>query len=205
MQLIKQPLKFSIDALAESLISDFKRLTGIFWETPLDLLKELNKIIQALTNDDLRNVSVRRENLHAIINDKLGLCQATYKTIINTCAANQVFFNYHEKTSIQRALNYNDRNAFNQTLKKQLMSSDIQNVILNAFESPTWELSRGALQSLKNDDDRAEVVYRSIFSAYIFCSFKTQRQFTNISPEILQKHITCNSTITFVIRFRGHL
>ena len=181
---------------ATELTAEFLRLTELRWQLPPDLNTALQSLFDALGPESLRPPEDRQCELYATINAKLKLGQPSFKRVLDTAAEHNIFFNYHQKAGIQRAVDYNDRAALFEILLRSPALPKALSEIAQQFQSPTWEETRQALKTVLAEDARSHQVQRAIFSAYAFLCFQTP---------LIHTHFAGDKPDTYLPGFYDHL
>ena len=159
----------------EALHEEFQTLTGLSWTLPKEVAEALEAVFTHLGQEALHPAAVRHRELQAAINTKLRLNQAAHKNVLNSAADHRVYFNYHEKAQILRSLDYRDRPKFFEVMLRKSVAPRVLQNVAEKFETLSWEATALAFTSAMRGEERAEQIRRSIFAAFAFQSFKTDR------------------------------
>jgi len=167
--------------LLNSLLQEFRQVTGADFRLPDDLRNQARRVLVQLDRTSLLSPPVRQAGAFTHINSKLRLNKEAVAQTYGSAAARGVTFNHNEKRSIEKAFDCTDFSTFRHVIDSKNLSSNIAATILKTFnplsqketlERFTKECKETTNPRLKRvDATMTATMLEAIFSGYLFSCF----------------------------------
>lgn len=181
-----------------NLLQEFNEWLNLSFSCPEDLMAEAEQVFTYSGGKGLKGQNERNAELIALVNSKLNLNKWPIRKFIDSLAKHSIYFNYHEKLTLQRFFDKNLRSNFEDWASRKGINSSN----LSLFRPITKQETIAGLHDLLNSgkvnrsdardcpiEEKRTLIQKALFGCYVFRVFDEKLIYGYINEDARRKYI----------------